>query len=326
MAITIYDIAKEAGVSITSVSRVLNNKGEISAATRARVQTVLDKYNYAPNQIARGLASKNSCTVGIVALDLRVEHHAALVHHMEYSCSTAGYSCIVCSLAGKPDRFCECLDMLIRRRADGIILTGSVFAAEPYRSILERNNKDIPCIIVNSLLNEENIFAVLNDEEGAFAEAVHFLHEEKGRSRIALVGCNETESDGRKLSGYMRGVTECGLESSVVLCGRSMAEGAAAADMLPAQTDAALCVVDSVAVGLIHALADRGASVPKDIAVIGADNSAIAEACLPQLTSIDVQPDKTGEAAVRLLMDAIDGKADRTGAVVPCRLVERSST
>ena len=326
MAVTIYDIAREAGVSITSVSRVLNNKGEISAATRARVQAVLDKYHYAPSQIARGLAGKTSRTVGIVALDLRVEHHATLVHQIEYSCSVSGYSCIVCSLAGKPTRFHECLEMLIRRKADGIILTGSVFASEAYRSVLEKAALEVPCVIVNSKLSGEKIFGILNDEEAAFAEAVHFLHEQKGRSHIVLVGCNETESDANKLAGYMRGIQECALESGVVLCGRSMAEGASAAERIPEQADAALCIVDAIAVGVIHAMTEKGIAVPGDISVIGADNSVAAEACLPQLTSIDVQPDRTGEAAVEVLMNAIDGNAAAGSVVIPCRLVERAST
>lgn len=331
MALTIYDIAKEAGVSITTVSRVLNNKGEVKPATAAKIQAVLDAHNYVPNQIAKGLASRESRNVGILALDLRVEHHARLVHQMEESLSSIAYSCIVCSLAGKPDRLRECLRTLKLRQVDGIIFTGSVFATEPYRSVISEMVTDVPAVIINATLQQDNISSVINKEESAFSEAVCFLSNKKGKKHILLLGDANTPSEEAKKNGYRAGMERCMLADSIVHipCEHNFGAGFAAANkalkMYP-DTDAFLCTVDSVAVGAVHALHQAGISIPKQVAVIGADNSTAAEACWPRLTSINVHPHATGAEAVRLLIAAMDGHCVERCSFIDCNIEQREST
>jgi len=331
MALTIYDIAKEAGVSITTVSRVLNHKGEVSPRTAAKIQAVLDAHQYAPSQIAKGLASNESRNVGIFALDLRVEHHALLVHRAEEALSEAGYSCIVCSLGGKPDRLRDCIRTLMLRRVDGVIFTGSVFATEAYSAVIAEMLTDVPSVIINAVLPQTNVRSVINDEEAAFEDAVRFLAREKGKSHIVLLGDAPTPSEEAKKRGYRSGMEQCGISSAAVHipCGHSVEEGfSAAKKALSAcpETDAFLCTVDSVAVGAVHALHEAGVSIPQQVAVIGADNSTSAEVCWPRLTSVDVHPCETASEAVRLLIAAMNGQGDEKCSRIDCSLVQREST
>lgn len=331
MALTIYDIAKEAGVSITTVSRVLNGKGEISRSTKEKIQAVLDRHAYTPSQLARGLASRESKTIGILVLDLRVEHYAALVHETESAFSLAGYSSIVCSLAGKPDRLGFYLEMLLRRKVDGMVFTGSVFSASPYREIILSSVRDVPSVMLNASLPADHFYGVINDEFNAFREAVIFLHKKKKRNHIVLLGGISTPGEDEKVRGYLQGIKECRLKDGpvTVKADHTIDSGRQAAEKILAErpdTDAFLCTVDMIAAGAVHILNERKIPVPGQISVIGADNSLVSVACYPTLTTVDVQTDKTGGKAAELLVAAIRGEEPVREAVLPCRLIERSST
>ncbi len=330
MSLTIYDIAKEAGVSITTVSRVLNSKGEVSVATRAKIQAVLEKSGYAPSQLARGLASKLSKTVGIVAVDLRASHHANLVHQTEYCLSQQGYSAIVCSLAGKPDRLDEYIEMLLSRQVDGIVFTGSVFAGEPYHSILAAKFLTLPCVVLNALLPEANFFGIINDECAAFADVVRLLYS-KGRRNLAFLGGAPTLSEEQKRLGYRTGMERVGLGKQILEyhSPHDFEAGYTATQALMREhpeTDAIICSVDPTAVGCIHALHHMGYRVPGQISVVGANNTDMALACYPQLTSVDTKPYETSDLAVKMLVEAIEEKNPEKVKRLDCRLVQRHST
>ena len=123
----IYDIAREAGVSITTVSRVINKKGYVSEKTRKKIQDVLDRNEYHPSDIARGLVSGSMKTVAIVVVDVRVPHYALTSYIMEQRLSDEGYMVLVCNTGEKEEDCRKYLCMLANRHVDGIILVGSIF-------------------------------------------------------------------------------------------------------------------------------------------------------------------------------------------------------
>ena len=123
----IYDIAKEAGVSIATVSRVLNNKGTVSAATRARVEAILKQNNYTPSAIARGMVSKSMRTVAVLTVDIRVPHYARTAYTIEREFSRRGYEVILCNTGGDRAETLRYLQVVNQKQVDGIVLVGSVF-------------------------------------------------------------------------------------------------------------------------------------------------------------------------------------------------------
>lgn len=331
MALTIYDIAQRAGVSITTVSRVLNGKGEISEKTRAKVQRVLDESNYAPSQLAKGLAGKTSKTVGILMADVREVHHAALLYQVEKSLSTRGYSCFVYSLSGQPERLREHLTRLASHRVDGIVLTGSIFAASPYREIILENVQEIPCVSMNASLPGDRFYGVVSDERGAFRYAVDYLANQKGRRHIAFVYGDIHMAEQEKLRGYREGMAQQGLAAHVVEAHslHTLRGGVKATEEIlknHPETDAILYAVDITAAGGIHALLRAGVRVPEDIAIIGSNNSDYARVCVPAITSFDTRPYLTGRLAAEALMTAMEGGSPQKRRQIACKLVERQST
>ncbi|MDL2324348.1 LacI family transcriptional regulator [Ruminococcaceae bacterium OttesenSCG-928-A16] len=331
MPLTIYDIAKLAGVSITTVSRVMNGKEGVTEKTRAKIQAVLDESGYAPSQLARGLASKLSRTVGIVAVDIRDVHHAALVYQAERWLGMKGYSCIVYSLSGRTEDLGLYLDMMVSRQVDGIVFTGSVFAGEPCRTALLEKTGDIPCVLMNATLPAENFYGILSDEREAFTAAVDFLAQQKSRKNIALIYSGGTASEEEKRAGYRLGMQQNGLQKycAEIQCPFSIKSGSAITQKVMQEnpkTDAILYTTDLIAAGGIHALCDAGIAVPGQVAVVGTNNSDYARICRPTITSIDNKAYPTGKLAAETLVAAIEGNHPPKVQHIGCELIERGST
>ncbi|WRS26236.1 LacI family DNA-binding transcriptional regulator [Oscillospiraceae bacterium MB08-C2-2] len=331
MALTIYDIAQKAGVSITTVSRVLNKKGEVSEKTKQHIQNILDEYGYSPSQLARGLASKTTKTIGIMSVDIRDNHHANIVYEVERAMSQYGYSAIVCNLGGKKKRFGDYLEMLVTRQVDGIVFVGSIFADPDCRKQIEDKGIDFPCAIVNALLPHPNFACVLTSEEAAYVEAVNYLVRERGRKKLVLIFDEDTVSEKRKRQGYREGMRRNGLENEITEYSiSSELDGVSAATkelmrMAP-RTDALIYTKDLLAVTGMYALLEMGYEVPKDVSVMGINNSIYAQLSRPSLTSIDNRAKESGAAAANLLKRLLDGETLLDPCVIPCQLVIREST
>jgi LacI family transcriptional regulator len=327
-SLTIYDIAKQAGVSITTVSRVLNGKGEISSRTRERVGKVLAETGYVPSQLAKGLAGKKRKTVGIVTVDIRNVHHSALVFQAEQALTQNGYSCLVFSLTGQPDQLEDHLDRLQSHRVDGIIFTGSLFSAPPYGQIIIQRIKTIPCVFMNGELPGKHFFGIIYSEKEAFAEAIDFLAG-KGRKNIALVYGASTPSEEQKLLGYREGIERNGLSCVTEQSLHTLKGGQTATEELVRRcpdTDAIVYAVDILAAGGIQALVRLGWRIPDDIAIIGSDNTDYGRICIPSITSIDTRPNLVGRLTAEALIAAIEGKEPPKVQRIACKLIEREST
>jgi DNA-binding LacI/PurR family transcriptional regulator len=185
--LTIYDIAEKAGVSITTVSRVINGKTNVNKLTRERVLGVLSACGYTPSQLARGLASKASKTVGVLSVDIRDIHHSTIAYQVEQTLSTLGYSSIQCNFSGRRERLSSYLDMLISRQVDGIIFIGSVFAGGNCREQLEKRiDGSFPTVLINGDLPLPGSHAVIEAESDACGKVVNFLA--NTRKNIAFIG------------------------------------------------------------------------------------------------------------------------------------------
>ena len=146
---TIYDIAKEAGVSASTVSRGVNDRPGINENTRRRVRELLEKYNYSPNEAARGLVNQSSRIIGILIEDIRISHHTESAYIIEQEMTRLGYTCITLSTGDSPERKAECIQILTKRRVEGVILMGSMFGTEAVKQSIAEHMARIPVVIVN---------------------------------------------------------------------------------------------------------------------------------------------------------------------------------
>lgn len=326
---TIYDIAQKAGVSITTVSRVLNGKGKVSPETRRHVQEVLEASNYIPNQVAQGLASRASKTVGVITIDIRDIHHAAIAYMIEQSMSLAGYSTIMCNLGGSQKNLEQYITMLVSRQISGIFFIGSVFANAECESLIVKHLSNIPVLIANGILPAPNVYGVLADEYHGFFEAAELLVR-KGRKRIALISSSRTPSEILKCSGYSDVMKRYQLEDIELMCERSIAGGKSGTEQLlrlRPDIDAIQYTEDLTATGGVHALHELGIDVPGQVAVIGCNSSVYCSLCYPTLTSIDNRLCDTGQSAAHMMLQLMAGKTDVPKTLsLTCRVIERSST
>ena len=183
----IYDIAKEAGVSIATVSRVLNNKGTVSAATRARVEAILKQNNYTPSAIARGMVSKSMRTVAVLTVDIRVPHYARTAYTIEREFSRRGYEVILCNTGGDRAETLRYLQAVNQKQVDGIVLVGSVFDTICQGAEMEKLLSGVPVVLANGKLDLPNAYSVTVDDKYGVSLAVEHLVARGRTSRFGLV-------------------------------------------------------------------------------------------------------------------------------------------
>jgi LacI family transcriptional regulator len=206
MAVTMRDVAKKAGVSIKTVSRVVNDQGEISEATRRRVQAVIEQLGYRPNTLARGLVSDRTHSVGIVIPRITDPFFPGVVLGVESVAQQAGYSVILCNASGDPDQELRYVDVLEGKRVDGIILCGSVLVEEQLNQVAKRH-----CISVLTSHKPKGAAVVSVAEEDAFAQITRHLIQ-LGHTAIGHIPATQKASQDWRLNGYTAALREHGIE------------------------------------------------------------------------------------------------------------------
>lgn len=326
----IYDIAKQAGVSIATVSRVLNGTGPVSPVTRQRVEAVLARNNYTPSAIARGMVRKSLRTVAVLTVDIRVPNYARTAYTIEQACSLRGYEVILCNTGGDRETTLKYLRAVTEKQVDGIILVGSVFNEIGRDPEVETLLQMAPVVLANGRLEIPNAHSVLMEDGYGIQLAVEHLLA-KGRSRLIYVQDKQTASAQVKAEGFLRAARGSLADSGhpVVETEDSLEGGIRAAEQLLAlgiPADGIVCGEDLTAVGVIKGLTRAGLRVPEDVAVTGFNNSIYARLCDPELTSVDNKPDQVALACVRLLEGLITGETDKQSITVLPELVCGGST
>ncbi len=324
----IYDIANEAGVSITTVSRVLNNKGYVSEKTRKKIQEVLDRNEYHPSALARGMVTGSLKTVAIVVVDVRVPHYALTSYIMEQRLTEEGYMVLMCNTGEEEEDCRKYLRLLAERQVDGIILVGSIFnrlCDEETLNLL----KDIPIVMANGKIERDNIYAVLVDEAHGMELATAHLYE-RGRRKLAYVIDKETNAADRKQEGFLREMKRLGYEDSkkdVYRTSYGLEGGAQIAGILREKGyDGVVFGEDLTAVGAMNEWRKTGVKIPEEIALIGCNNSEYSYICSPALTTVNNKGEVLSELTVRMLLDVLSKKKELASLVVLPELVVRETT
>lgn len=334
---TIYDIARLAGVSASTVSRVINNKPGIKDSTRKRIQKLLKEYDYTPDIAARGLVMQASRSVGILIEDIRVEHHTESAYVIEQEMTRRGYTCITFSTGADPQRKADYIRILEQRRVEGAILIGSMFSTEEVRQGIEQHLPKIPVAIVNGSLDLPNTYSVLVDEERGIEECVSMLVQ-AGRRRLAYIMDAVTPSNRNKQRGFQTGLLRCGLEAGEDCVFIAPGEGTDPRDAIRRGHAAArrtlrempglegvICATDVLAIGYIQELQAHGIAVPRDVAVVGVDNTLYGQLFTPALTTLDNKLAEVSLSAARMLLDVLDGSPVNQKVMLFTEIIRRDS-
>lgn len=308
--ITIADVAREAGVSLMTVSRVINDKGEISPATRQHVLEVIERLGYRPSGIARGLATRRSGALGLVVPDIANPFFSEVARGVEDRASAGGYNVFVCNSGESPQRELAILESLEEKRVDGLVLCSSRLADDSLRAALDH----YPAVVlVNRRPPETQAGAILlADEEGARAATEHLLR--SGHTAVGfLAGPLTSYSSRQRSKGYLAALAAAGIQSKpewVRPCSYQVEGGRESAlALLTSQPEltALFCYNDLVAVGALLACAQLGRRVPDDLAIVGFDDIPMAALVTPPLTTCHVPRYELGERATQLLLERIGG-------------------
>ncbi|MDF2595306.1 MAG: LacI family transcriptional regulator [Clostridia bacterium] len=328
---TIYDIAKIAGVSASTVSRVINNKEGIKKETRERIKKLLEEHHYIPDENARGLVNKATRLIGILVVDIRNAHHTDLAYVVEKFLRGNGYCCIILN-AGEGDyMMAETIRILGQRRVDGVLLVGSMFQNQVVEGEIKEHLPNIPIVIANGYIKLPNVYGVLVDECEGVKHCVDLLYS-KGRRRIAFVVKMFSPSSNQKLRGYIKGMKEHSyLEKDLVVVetDNTLEKGYEATKRLVEEypgVDGIIYSEDTIAAGGMRAFLDLGIKIPEQVSVIGIDNTIYGELCYPKLTSLDNKMIEMGLTASRILIDTIEGNNHPEKIMLFSKVIEREST
>jgi len=327
------DVAARAGVSIKTVSNVVNGYVHVAPATRARVQAAIDALGYVPNPAARRLRGGRSGVIALAVPELRSPYFAELAGHIVAAAAPRGWTVLIEQTDGRGDRERDLVAGLRRHAIDGIILSPVALAA---RELTRRHG--VPAVLLGERTRDGPADHVAIDSTAAAADATRHLLR-LGRRRIAAIGAPDRPdavARQQRLTGYRAGLAGAGLAAdpllSVAVGGQGRSDGAAAVEELLARGadfDAVFCFTDLLALGAMRALHERGVDVPGDIAVIGFDNIDEGRFSTPTLSTIDPDTERIAEIAVDMLAERLvdhrSGGAPRE-IRVEHRLVAREST
>lgn len=324
----IYDIAKEAGVSIATVSRVINNKGPVSDKTRTKIEAIMAKSEYQPSAIARGLASGSTKIIAIFAVDVRVPHYAKTSFIMERLLSDQGYMVIICNTGEEISDWRRYLSLMRERNIDGIILTGSIYNRLEKDDILN-GFSDIPIVMANGRIKLPNVKSVFVDEGRGIELATEHMFS-RGHKKLAYVVDKDTESAERKKNGFIRQMAMFGTTDAVqhVYTTHYGLDGGAkiALELYEKGYNGLVFGEDLTAVGAINALRENGIQIPKQMAVSGCNNSEYSFICSPGLTSVNNKAEVLSELTAHLLIDLLNEKKETAEMIIVPELVVRGST
>ena len=322
----IYDIAQQSGVSIATVSRVLNGGKNVSQKTREKVLKVIRREDYIPNAFARGLGLNTMRMIGILCTDVSDTFYAKAVSLVESYLRQNGFDSLLCSTGNNLDDKKKYLEILLTKRVDAVILIGSAFKENVDNSHIENAAKQVPVMIINGLVELPGTYCVLCDERSAVAQNVRLLHE-NGQDDILYLYDTLTFSGCEKIAGYKAGLQACGIpfRDNLLAKVEKSVEGAVSktAELITEGINFSAVMVseDLLAVGALKALRKAGLSMP----VIGFNNSILAQCSSPALTSVDNMLDTLCPTAVNMLTDLLDGKSVPQKIVISSKLIERDT-
>ncbi|MBE1554364.1 catabolite control protein A [Sporosarcina limicola] len=330
MAITIYDVAREANVSMATVSRVVNGNQNVKPTTRKKVLDCIERLGYRPNAVARGLASKKTTTIGVIVPDISKNFYSELSRGIADVATMYEYNIILSNSDERTAREVELIEDHLGKQVDGLIFMSDSISDEVRAEMATAN---VPIVLAGTLDVEEQLATVNIDFEEAAYVAVSKLIE-NGHQRIVFVSGPFTKDINRisKRNGYVRALEDVGLvvDESLIVEVENTYDNAyeewQQIRELAGKPTAIFAGSDIIAVGLLNGIRDEGLSVPENYELICFEHSILARVVRPQLTSIVVPLYDLGAVSMRLLTKLMNGEeVEQQQVILPFRLEERNS-
>lgn len=318
MAITIHDVAKEAGVSITTVSRVLNANYPVNVHTKQKVNDAIRKLGYHPNETARSLITKKTKRIGVLVPGISNIFFSQIVEHIERLFLQEGYSLMIHNTYGNPQRELSILGHLVQQSVEGVLLMDPCS-----ENIIKRAYDDIltqtQLLLIGGICEQNPYDYIAFDERKGFTDALQYLFQ-LGHTRIAFVRGQNSYSYELKEEIYKKFLQDNGLTYNMVLRverGNSLhvvKETQKAAINLLTGIDAPTAIFtcnELMASGIVRAIDILGLQIPRDLSLLSCDNTLLGEIIKPRLSTIDLRQEEVSEKAVYVLMSKIKKEATK---------------
>lgn len=333
---TIYDISEKAGVSIATVSRVLNGSSNVSEKTKKKVLDVINRYEYTPNAFARGLGLNTMKTIGIMCADSSDLYLAKAIYYIERKLRANDYDSILCCTGYELESKMSSMNLLITKKVDGIILVGSnfIYEAESDNKYIADAAAQIPVMLLNADLDAPNVYSVVSDDFTSMYEAT--LQMIDTGVRDILYFYNSTSYSGkRKLAGYRAAMEE----RKLLTGGNHMQFYHGSHEDIPAMTEhlkklrrkgvefhGIIAADDTLALASVKYAKEMGFRIPEDFSILGYNNSMLVNCCDPELTSIDNKLDTLCQHLITTLLGVLNGNEMPKKTIFSGEIVKRGTT
>jgi len=339
---TITDVARRAGTTTTTVSRVINDSGYVRASTRAAVLAAIEELHYVPNVNARVLKTKRSRAVGVVIGDLMNPYSAALANSVQSVVAARGYTTLIASAADEPESELAAIEAFHRQRVAGIIVA-SLRTPQSDRLLWRLADQRLPLVLIGRSLEHPVVDSVsANYRRGGLLATRHLIG--LGHRRIAFVGAQISDADriGR-FRGYLDALEQAGIpvRPEYVVGNNRMEpsprysthltgyQGAQEILRRCSRPTAIFARNDHTAIGALQALKEAGIRIPEDVSIAGFDNIPLSAAVSPALTTVSQPTDEEGRLAAECLLGRVERPEEDTARrelILECNLIIRAST
>jgi LacI family transcriptional regulator len=331
--VTMADIARTAGVSLMTVSRVINNKEGVSRHTRLRIEKIIEELEYRPSSIARSLATQRTGILGLVVPDISNPFFSGVARGVDEVASENGFSLLLCNTEEDRSREIDMLQLLEEKRVDGVVLCSSRLEHKVLMPLLARHSA---VVLVNRRLapgsSDLPIGSVIIDDELGGKLATQHLIKRGHRTIGFLSGPPSSFSGQNRKKGYRAALKSAGIPYNskfVRRCQPTVEGGQEAARLLlesHPELTALFCYNDLAAVGALQTCTDLGLRIPEQVAVVGYDDIFLARLVTPALTTCQVSRSELGSNAAALLLERMGGcTEDCRNLTLPPKLVIRTS-
>jgi LacI family transcriptional regulator len=329
--VTMAQVAEYAGVTKTTVSRVLNNKGEISNETREKVLKAVEKLGYRRSRIARSLATDQTFLLGLIVPSISVEFFTEIVRGAEDTAWENEYKILLCTTEGDWEREEAMFFFLEDIQADGIVVCAPRLPEDRLLPLVEQFHN---VVVVNGqgIAWRERAGAIETDDAGGMLQAVNHLFFSGRRHLTYLGGPLDARASTERYHGFLNALNAVGLTPTPderATCHSANLEGGYICFKqligVHPQIDGVVCFNDLVAAGAIRACAELGIRVPDDIAIVGCDDIQLASLIQPSLTTLQTSKQEMGALAIHMLLERINGNHDQESTVIEQRLIVRES-
>ncbi|MCQ2526067.1 MAG: LacI family transcriptional regulator [Lachnospiraceae bacterium] len=335
MSLTIYDISQKAGVSIATISRVLNGSPKVKESTKKKVMDIIEEYGYTPNSSARAMGLKSMKTIGILCADSSDIFLAKAVYYLEQNLQSNGYESLLCCTGYNLDAKKNYVDLILSKKVDGLILVGSNFigTTEDENQYVIDSSEKVPVMILNASFRHDNVYSILCDDMNSMYRATTSMLG-SGIEDILYLYNSLSYSGRKKLDGFrmaMQGHHSPNYEELICQvpeeCSSMNAIVAYIEDFARSHTFHGIIASDDIlGVAAVKYATSNNISIPDELSVIGYNNSILTECCTPTLTSIDNQLEIQTRSLVKTLIGVLNGREMPQKTVFSGALIKRNTT